>query len=161
MRASCWFLCLEKSAITFGERCKCNQTIIGSDNGLLPGRHQALIWTNTGILLIWPLRTNFSEILIEIQMFSFRKMHLKTSSAKWQPILSHPQCVKSCDAYVDMCPNLWSRTTFKYVLIQITKILSTLLWKLTRQSWTSFTHALWIMIWEDNHIYIHTVKPLI
>ena len=26
--------------------------IIGSDNGLSPGRHQAIIWTNTGILLI-------------------------------------------------------------------------------------------------------------
>ena len=41
-------------------------TIIGSDNGLLPGRRQAIIWTNDGILLIGPLGTNFSEILIEI-----------------------------------------------------------------------------------------------
>ena len=29
--------------------------IIGSDNGLSPERHQAIIWTNAGILLIWPL----------------------------------------------------------------------------------------------------------
>ena len=36
----------------------CNQTIIGSDNGLLPGRHQAIIWTSAGILLIGPLGTN-------------------------------------------------------------------------------------------------------
>ena len=41
-------------------------TIIGSDNGLSPGRRQAIIWTNDGILLIGPLGTNFSEILIEI-----------------------------------------------------------------------------------------------
>ena len=27
-------------------------TIIGSDNGLSPGRRQAIIWTNAGILLI-------------------------------------------------------------------------------------------------------------
>ena len=40
--------------------------IIGSDNGLSPGRRQAIIWTNAGILLIGPLGTNFSEILIEI-----------------------------------------------------------------------------------------------
>ena len=40
-------------------------TIIGSDNGLLPGRHQAIIWTNATILLIGPLGTNFGEILIE------------------------------------------------------------------------------------------------
>ena len=31
-----------------------------------------------------PLRTNFSEISIEIHTFSFRKMHLKVSSAKWR-----------------------------------------------------------------------------
>ena len=37
---------------------------IGSDNGLSPGRRQAIIWTNVGILLIEPLGTNFSEILI-------------------------------------------------------------------------------------------------
>ena len=30
-------------------------TIIGSDNCLLPGRRQAIIWTNVGILLIGPL----------------------------------------------------------------------------------------------------------
>ena len=39
-------------------------TIIGSDNGLSPGRRQAIIWTNDGILLIGPFGTNFSEILI-------------------------------------------------------------------------------------------------
>ena len=29
--------------------------IIGSDNGFSPGRRQAIIWTNAGILLIGPL----------------------------------------------------------------------------------------------------------
>ena len=60
-------------------------TIIGSDNGLSPGRRQAIIWTNAGILLIGPLGTNFSEVLSEIYTFSFKKMHLKMSSAKWRP----------------------------------------------------------------------------
>ena len=59
--------------------------IIGSDNGLSPGRRQAIIWTNAGILLIWPLGTNFNEILIEIDIFSFKKMHLKILSGKWRP----------------------------------------------------------------------------
>ena len=63
--------------------CVSNLTIIGSDNGLSPGRHQAIIWTNAGILLIGPLGTNFCEILIGIQTFPFTKMHLKMSSAKW------------------------------------------------------------------------------
>ena len=46
--------------------CLNKLTIISSDNGLSPGRRQAIIWTNAGILLIGPLGTNFSEILIEI-----------------------------------------------------------------------------------------------
>ena len=62
-----------------------NSTIIGSDNGLSPGRRQAIIWNNTGILLIVHIGRNFSEILIEIHIFSFKKMHLKMSSGKWLP----------------------------------------------------------------------------
>ena len=65
--------------------CVSKLTIIGSDNGLSPGRRQAIIWTNAGILLIGPYGTNFSEILIEILAFSFTKMSLKVSSAKWRP----------------------------------------------------------------------------
>ena len=64
--------------------CVGNLTIIGSDNGLSPGRRQAVIWTNAGILLIGTLGINFSEISIEIHIFSFKKMHLKMSSAKWR-----------------------------------------------------------------------------
>ena len=62
-----------------------NLSIIGSDNGLLLGPYQALIQTNTGILLIEHLRTNFSEILIEIHTFSFKNKQFKMSSAKWRP----------------------------------------------------------------------------
>ena len=43
-------------------------TVIVPDNGLSPDRHQAIIWTNTGILLIRTLGTNFSEILSEIHL---------------------------------------------------------------------------------------------
>ena len=65
--------------------CVSKVTIIVSDNGLSPGRRQAIIWNNAGILLIGPSGTNFSEILGEIQTFSFKKMHFKMSSAKWRP----------------------------------------------------------------------------
>ena len=66
--------------------CVGKLTIIASDNGLSPIRRQAIIWINAGILLIIrPLGTNFSEILIEIHTFSFKKMHLKMSSAKRRP----------------------------------------------------------------------------
>ena len=56
--------------------CVGNLTIIGSDNGLSPGQRQAIIWTNTGILLIGTLGINFSEISIEILTFSFKEMRL-------------------------------------------------------------------------------------
>ena len=66
--------------------CVGNLIIIGSNNGLSPGRREAIIWTNAGILLMLTLGTNFSEILIEIQTFSFKKLRLKVSSAKWRPL---------------------------------------------------------------------------
>ena len=44
-----------------------NEVITGLDNGLLPVWHQAIIWTNVGLLLIRPFATNFSEIWIRIQ----------------------------------------------------------------------------------------------
>ena len=65
--------------------CVSKLTSIGSDNGLSHGQRQSIIWTIAGILLIGPSRTNFSEILIEICAFLFKKMHLK---------MARPQCVK-------------------------------------------------------------------
>ena len=65
--------------------CVDNIAIIGSDNGLSPGRRQAIIWTNAGIFLIGSWGTNFSELLIGIHTFSFKKIHLKMSSVKWRP----------------------------------------------------------------------------
>ena len=58
--------------------CVGKLTIIGSDNG--------------EILLIRPLGTNFSEILIGFQTFSFNKMHLKSRLPNGV-YLSRPQCV--------------------------------------------------------------------
>ena len=64
--------------------CVSDVTIIGSDNGFSPGRHQAIILTNAKLLLNGSLGTHFSEILIEILSFSFKKMCLKVSPAKWR-----------------------------------------------------------------------------
>ena len=64
--------------------CVGNLIIIGSDNGLSPGRRQAIIWTNAGISLFGPLGIIFSEIVIKVQTFSFKKMHFKMSSGKWR-----------------------------------------------------------------------------
>ena len=97
--------------------CVSDLTIIGSDNGLSPGRRQVIIWTNVRILLIGPLGTNFSEILIEIQTCSLKKMHLKVPPAKWRPfclglnVLSFKMCgaVWSWPGSHDIFPD-WSRS---------------------------------------------------
>ena len=47
--------------------------------------HHAIIWTNADILSIGPQGTYFNEILLEIQIFSFQKMHLNMTFAKWWP----------------------------------------------------------------------------
>ena len=52
-------------------------TIIGSGNVLSSGGRQAIIGTNVGLLLIGPLRINFSEILITIEIFSLKKYDWK------------------------------------------------------------------------------------
>ena len=56
-----------------------NQTIFGSDNGSVPSHYL------NQCLLIGPLITNFSEIVIKIHHFSLKKIHMKMSSAKWRP----------------------------------------------------------------------------
>ena len=58
-----------------------NWVSIGSGNGLSPVRRQAINWTNGCLLPIGHLETNFIEILIKIQNFSFMKM----PSLKWPP----------------------------------------------------------------------------
>ena len=60
-------------------------TIIGSNNVVSPGQHQAIIWTSAWLLSVGALGTNFSEISIKLQNFSFTKTHLNISSAKWRP----------------------------------------------------------------------------
>ena len=74
--------------------CVSKLTIIGSDNGLSPGRRQAIIWSNAGILLIGPFGTNFRDILIEIHIYFFREDALEIVVRKLVTILSRPQCVK-------------------------------------------------------------------
>ena len=63
-------------------KCISKVAIIGSDNGLSPGRRQAIIWTNAGILSTGLLGTSFKENAFENVV------------CKIVAILSWPQCVK-------------------------------------------------------------------
>ena len=62
-----------------------NLAMIGSDNSLAPDQRQSITQTSAALLPIGPLGTNLNDIRIEIQNFSFTKMHLKISFAKWCP----------------------------------------------------------------------------
>ena len=97
--------------------CVSKLTIVGSDNGLLPGQRQAIIWTNARLLSNGPLGRNFSEILIKIHIFSSKKMHLKMLSAKWRPFclgLNVFILLSSC--FVFLCINCVLKTYVLYVL---------------------------------------------
>ena len=77
--------------------CVGNLTIIGSDNGLLPGRCQAITLTNAGLLLIGPLGTNFQVNLIQNSTI-FRIIQenaLQNAVCKMASILFRPQCVNT------------------------------------------------------------------
>ena len=83
--------------------CVSKLTIIGSDNGLSPDRRQAIIWTSAEILIIGPLGTNFSEILIAILTFSFKKMRLKVSSVKRRPFCLGLNVLNSDQPHSKVC----------------------------------------------------------
>ena len=85
--------------------CVCKLTIIRSNNGLSPDRHQAIFWTNAGLLSIGSLGTNFSEILIKIQNFSFTKMHMKISSAKLWPFCPRGDELKTSHICIEGYPS--------------------------------------------------------
>ena len=93
--------------------CDSKQTIIGLYNGLLPGWHQAIIWTNYGILLIGPLGTNFSEISMEIDTFSFKKMHLKVFG-KCQPFCLGPNVLTHCGPVISYGISSLGHHSFRY-----------------------------------------------
>ena len=78
--------------------CVSKLTIIGSDNGLSPGRRQAIIWTNAGILLIRPLGTNFNEnasenVVCEIAFILSRPQCVKSHGSKLIPVIANKAMV--------------------------------------------------------------------
>ena len=100
--------------------CVGNLTIIGSDNCLSPGRRQAIIWTDVGILLIGPSETDFNEILIKNHSFSFKKIYLKMSSGRWRPFclgLHVLTLLRPSDAYL----HRWFMSSFILGLSRLLK----------------------------------------
>ena len=77
---------------------KGNLTIIGSDNCLSPGRRQAIIWTEAGILLIGPSETDFNEIWIKKSYIFIQENLFDNVVRKMAAILSWPPCVNTFKA---------------------------------------------------------------
>ena len=73
--------------------CVNDLTSIGSDNGLSPGRRQAIIRTNAGILLIRPLGTHFSEFLSRNSNIFIQENAFESVVCEKADILSRPQWV--------------------------------------------------------------------
>ena len=112
--AKCQPFCLGLNVLTHWEWvthiCVSKLTIIGSDYGLSPGRRQAIIYTNAGILLIGPLGTNFSEVLIWNLYIFIKKMHLKMLSGKWRPFYLSLNVLSSCFIAQARLTYLWIKT---------------------------------------------------
>ena len=65
--------------------CVSKLTVIGSGNGLSPGRRQLIVRTNAGILLIGPY-DKFQWHFNRNANFSLKKMHMKMSSENCRPL---------------------------------------------------------------------------
>ena len=83
--------------------CVSNLAIIVLDNGLLPGRHQAIISPNAGILLLWPLGRNFSGIFMRNCNIGIQENALKSFVCETVAILFQPQlCLNKMDAMIQV-----------------------------------------------------------
>ena len=85
---------------------------------------QVMVWHLFGakplpepILTIRPLWTNFNEIWIKIQKFSFKKMHFKMLSAKWQPFCLGRNVLNFLPISPMVCPFTSRRFSFPSVMI--------------------------------------------
>ena len=96
---------------------------------------------------------HFSESLIKTQNFSFTKMLLKISSAKWRPYLSRGRWVKLC------IHNCWAKAN---ITTPVSDCLSSILPHITpassawAQSWTP--QPLWSQWSIDDSLPIHSTE---
>ena len=73
--------------------CVCNLSIIGSDNRLSPGRHQAITCTNAGIMLTGPLWIKTWHFNLNLYIF-IQENAFEYIVCEMAAIFSQLQCVK-------------------------------------------------------------------
>ena len=93
--------CLIRLVLTYRGRvthiCVSKIISIDSDNGLSPGRRQAITWTNAGIFWTGPLGRSFSEVKWNSNRNTnsfIQESAYKNVVCEMVNILSHLQCVK-------------------------------------------------------------------
>ena len=71
--------------------CVSKLTIIDSDDGLSPGRRQAIIWTSAGILFIW-IRNKLQWTITRNSYIFMQENAFENVLCQMSAILSRPQC---------------------------------------------------------------------
>ena len=81
-------------------------SIISSDNGLSPGRRQAIIWTDTGILTLGNKRqwNHNRNLYIIIQENAFENVVREIGDH-----LSQPRCLNVCMLHVAFVINVFAK----------------------------------------------------
>ena len=134
--------------------------------GLSPVQHQAITWTRSGDLLsVGTLGTTFGEIWIAILSFSLRKMHLKMSSAKWQPFSN--SVYRSSLIFIE-------ENAFEDIICEMVAILSRGdefmkfgIWSINRCCLTIIgipIEAIWSLQWDfqsDNMTSLYCIRSLV
>ena len=98
--------------------CVSGITIIGSDNGLSPGRRQAIIWSNAGILLIEALEKKLQWNSYRNYSIFIQENALECVVCEMTTILSRPQCVKpNCTVVSDFLSQMKLNSTRSMILL--------------------------------------------
>ena len=83
--------------------CVSKLTIIGSDIGLSPGRHQAIIWTNAGIFFQhWTPRNKFQWHFNRNPYLFIQENSFESVVWKMAAMLYRPQCVNTIASQWDI-----------------------------------------------------------
>ena len=94
--------------------CVYRLTIIGSDNGLSPGRRQAIIWTNAGILLMINLKNKLQWNLVWNSYIFIQGNAFEYVICEMVEILPRPQYVDIRHLIVEIpvCMHILANTSF-------------------------------------------------
>ena len=107
-------------------------TIIGSDNGLSPGRHQAILWTNAGILN--PYEQNSVKSLSKFINFHSRKCIWKCRLRNGGHFVSASLCFTWCSTF----------KTFKNVSAQSVLRCHLWCWNVDQTLWAKFFKGVYL-----------------